>query len=99
MAADLRRGGATGTIVMRDQREMELMLRGYGLTTAEFLYRMPDHPGLLQSFVWQTYDIAPDFPALYRFIAFWKAAGRAASLGRLHAPPPDRDATSGATSR
>lgn len=73
MAADFPRGGATGTIVMRDQREMELMLRGYGLTTAEFLYRMPDHPGLLQSFVWQTYDIAPDFPALYRFIAFWKA--------------------------
>lgn len=52
-------------------RETELMLKGYGLTTAEFLYHMPDHPTLLQSFIWQHYDIAPDFPALYRFIEFW----------------------------
>jgi uncharacterized protein Usg len=58
---------------MRDHSEIELMLAGYGLTTAEFLYRMPDHPAILQSFVWQVYDIAPDFPALFRFIGFWKS--------------------------
>ena len=46
---------------------MELMLRGYGLTTAEFLYHLPDHPHLLQTFVWQQYDLAPKFPVLYRF--------------------------------
>ncbi len=57
---------------MRDTREMELMLKGYGLTTAEFLYHLPDHPHLIQSFVWQHYDLAPKFPALYRFIEFWK---------------------------
>ena len=57
---------------MRDTSEMELMLKGYGLTTAEFLYHMPDHPHLLQSFVWQHYDLAPNFPALYRFIEFWR---------------------------
>lgn len=56
---------------MRDQTELELMLKGYGLTTARILYRMPDHPGLLQTFVWQHYDVAPEFPALYRFIDFW----------------------------
>ena len=57
---------------MRDTHEMELMLKGYGLTTAEFLYHMPDHPHLLQTFVWQHYDLAPKFPALYSFIDFWR---------------------------
>lgn len=33
------------------------------LTTAEILYHMPDHPGMLQSFVWQKLDHAPAFPA------------------------------------
>ena len=32
---------------------------GYGLTTAEILYRMPDHPSLLQTYVWQNYDLFP----------------------------------------
>jgi len=47
-------------------------LGGYGLTTAEILYRMPDHPVLLQTFIWQDYDIAPDFPTLIRFLTFWR---------------------------
>lgn len=58
---------------MRDTTEMELMLRGYGLTTAKILYRFPDHPSLLQTFVWQDYDLAPKFPVLMGFIDFWKA--------------------------
>ncbi len=47
-------------------------LAGYGLTTAEILYRMPDHPTFLQTYVWQDYDIAPDFPTLMKFLAFWR---------------------------
>ena len=47
-------------------------LAGYGLTTAEILYHLPDHPGLLQSYVWQAYDVAPAFPELNRFLAFWR---------------------------
>jgi uncharacterized protein Usg len=46
-------------------------IAGYGLTTAEILYRMPDHPSLLQTYVWQDYDVHPDFPALRNFLAFW----------------------------
>lgn len=46
-------------------------LRGYSLTTAEILYRMPDHPALLQSFVWQDYDLHPRFPKLANFLEFW----------------------------
>jgi len=45
----------------------------YRLTTAEILYRMPDHPVLLQSYVWQEYDLAPKFPALQKFLDFWEA--------------------------
>jgi uncharacterized protein Usg len=47
-------------------------LSGYGLTTAHILYRLPDHPRLLQTFVWQEYDLAPEFPELNRFLDFWK---------------------------
>jgi uncharacterized protein Usg len=45
---------------------------GYGLTTAQILYRMPDHPSLLQTYVWQNYDLFPKFPALTDFLAFWQ---------------------------
>ena len=45
---------------------------GYGLTTANILYRRPDHPWLLQSYVWQNYDLYPDFPELLGFLGFWQ---------------------------
>jgi uncharacterized protein Usg len=61
-------------------RDMSLMLQDYRLTTAEILYHMPDHPHLLQSFVWQDYDIAPRFPVLAKFVSFWEARIE----GRLH---------------
>jgi uncharacterized protein Usg len=43
----------------------------YRLTTAEIIYHLPDHPDLLQSFIWQKLDLAPDFPELRRFLDFW----------------------------
>ena len=52
--------------------ETELLLKGYGLTTAEFFYRMPDFQNVLNSFVWQDYDLAPDHPKLLKFIEFWQ---------------------------
>ncbi len=58
----------------------ESRLRGYRLTTAEILYHMPDHPELLQSFVWQELDIAPKFPVLNKFLRFWDTK----LDGRLH---------------
>ena len=54
-------------------RDLGLQLKGYSLTTAEILYRMPDHPALLQSYIWQDYDIAPRFPKLIGFLDFWTA--------------------------
>ena len=46
---------------------------GYGLATANILYRLPETPSLLQSFVWQFYDVAPDYPRLVKFLDFWVA--------------------------
>ena len=46
-------------------------LEGFGLTTANIIYRMPDHPGILQSFIWQRYDLHPHFPELRKFLDFW----------------------------
>jgi uncharacterized protein Usg len=47
-------------------------LAGYALATAEITYRMPDARSLLQTYVWQDYDVAPKFPALRRFLEFWE---------------------------
>ena len=52
--------------------ETELLLKGYGLTTAEIFYRMPDYRSILQTFTWQNYDLAPAFPALRKFLDFWQ---------------------------
>ena len=46
-------------------------VEGYGLTTAHILYRLPDHPSLLQTYVWQEYDLCPKFPVLNKFLNFW----------------------------
>lgn len=56
----------------RVSREFRLQMEGYGLTTAEIHYRLPDHPSLLQLFVWQEYDLAPDFPVLFDFLDHWR---------------------------
>ena len=48
-----------------------LQLQGYKLTTAQIFYHLPDHPQLLQEFIWQHYDVAPKFPKLYGFLDFW----------------------------
>lgn len=53
-------------------RDLERMLESYRLTTAEIIYRLPDHPIFLQTYVWQDLDLAPDFPILKKFLYFWE---------------------------
>jgi uncharacterized protein Usg len=62
-------------------------LEGYGLTTANILYRRPDHPWLLQTYVWQDYDLCPMFPHLNKFLNFWmeKLEGPLHSVTVAHA--------------
>lgn len=62
---DLKPGGFVS-------EDFKKQLLGYGLTTAEILYRRPDRHWLLQSYVWQNYDLFPKFPALQDFLAFWQ---------------------------
>jgi uncharacterized protein Usg len=50
---------------------LSLQLKSYRLTTAEILYHLPDHPDLLQSYLWQDLDLAPRFPVLRKFLDFW----------------------------
>ena len=47
-------------------------LHGYGLSTVQIHYYLPDHPSLLQAFVMQQYDLAPTFPELDRFLHYWR---------------------------
>ena len=68
-------------------RDFERQLRDYRLTTAEIVYHLPDHPGLLQTFLWQHLDIAPRFPELQKFLDFWvrNIDGRLHSVRVAHA--------------
>ena len=60
--------------------DLERQLEDYRLTTAEILYHMPDHPDILQTYLWQELDIPPRFPILSKFLIFWERK----LDGRLH---------------
>lgn len=47
------------------------LVKDYRLTTAEIFYHLPDYPELLQTYLWQDYDVAPRYPVLYNFLDFW----------------------------
>ncbi|MBK6705009.1 MAG: hypothetical protein IPG56_15485 [Caulobacteraceae bacterium] len=72
--------------------EFALRLRGWRLATAEVLYYMPDHPTLLQSFIWQTLDLAPSYPRIHKFLDFWRAEIQAV----IHSVQPRQRRTAGA---
>jgi uncharacterized protein Usg len=82
-------GGMEGTIMSQGScsKDFRRQLEGYGLTTANILYRRPDHPWLLQSYVWQDYDLFPKFPTLNKFLNFWleKLEGPLHSVTVAHA--------------
>ena len=63
-----------------NESALQRQLDGYRLTTAEIVYHLPDHPKLLQEFIWQQHDIAPHFPELRRFLLFWETKIE----GKLH---------------
>lgn len=60
--------------------DIEKMLNGNHLATLQVLYYLPDHPDLLQSFLWQVYDLPPEFPRILKFLEFWSGSIE----GRLH---------------
>lgn len=71
---------------MKD-RDFLRQISGYSLTTAEILYRMPDYPAVLQTYIWQDYDLHPRFPRLKGFLDFWAGNldGALCSIRVMHA--------------
>ena len=69
-------------------------LRGERLTTTQVLYYMPDSPSLLQEFVWQTLDLAPEYPRIHRFLDYWRreidAVIHSVTVGSAGLVAPDR---------
>ena len=55
-----------------DRLTWQRKIAGWRLATAEILYRMPDYKAVLQSFIWQHLDLAPEFPELKKFLSFWE---------------------------
>lgn len=51
--------------------DLNKQMQNYRLTTAQIIYHMPDHAHLLQEFIWQEYDLAPEYPSLRKFLDFW----------------------------
>jgi uncharacterized protein Usg len=73
---------------MDASRDFALAVAGYGLTTAQIFYRFPDFPGLIQTYIWQEYDLPPDFPKLFAFLDYWKIQmdGKLHSVNFNHSP-------------
>lgn len=65
---------ADGGSIITPSHDFKRQLEDYRLTTAEILYRIPDHPQLLQSFIWQDLDLMPKFPVLRKFLNFWETS-------------------------
>ena len=59
-------------MALMGDRDFALQVAGYGLSTVQVHYYLPDHPSLLQLFVMQQYDVAPNFPELDRFLDYWR---------------------------
>jgi uncharacterized protein Usg len=95
MAYELKRGSFPGA---GEACEFERRLKGARLMTAEVLYYMPDHPKLLQTFMWQLVDEAPRYPRLAQFLDHWRREIEAVihsvrvAHGELLAPPEWRNA-------
>ena len=57
---------------MKATSSFQRQLQGYGLTTAQILYRMPDFRNLVQEYLWQEYDLSPEYPELRKFLDYWR---------------------------
>ena len=54
-----------------DTAQHMIMFPSIRLVTAQILYRLPDHPDFLQTYIWQEHDTVPRFPRLLDFLRFW----------------------------
>ena len=50
---------------------MLVIIRRKTLVTLNVFYWMPDYENILQQFVWQSIDVKPKYPRIYRFLDYW----------------------------
>jgi uncharacterized protein Usg len=57
------------------------------MASKDFIRQMEGYPTFLQTYIWQDYDLAPQFPVLIDFLDFWKRelAGPLHSVTVTHA--------------
>ena len=49
------------------------ILKQYRLVTVRVKYYLPDYPTILApDFIWQKYDLVPEFPEIRKFLDFWE---------------------------
>ena len=71
--------------------------RDWRLTTAEILYHLPDHPAVLQTFIWQDFDLARSFRSCAAFSRSGAGSWRARCIRFGSQPPAPAEAGAGAT--
>lgn len=42
------------------------------IITVDVFYYFPDHPLLIQEFMWQTEDVVPEMPRIRKFLTYWQ---------------------------
>ena len=50
---------------------MLIVIRRKTLVTINVFYWMPDYENVLQQFIWQTMDVKPKYPRVYKFLDYW----------------------------
>lgn len=50
---------------------MLIVIRRKTLVTLNIFYWMPNYENILQQFIWQTMDVKPKYPRVYRFLDYW----------------------------
>ena len=53
-------------------KQSKAMLIPFKLVTVHIIYHLPDHPRILQEFIWQEYDLPPQYWRINKFIKYWR---------------------------
>ena len=61
-------------MLSRANEDFACRLEGFGVTTAQFFYRLPDCPSIIcaNPLIRQFEDFYPEFPELQKYLEFWK---------------------------
>jgi uncharacterized protein Usg len=48
------------------------MFRSSTLVTLDIFYYIPDYSSIINEFVWQTEDVAPEYHRVHKFLLYWQ---------------------------